>query len=401
MTAPRADVGWAVTARSLFLVAMAIFLVTIAIGILNGLDAVEFDRNQLLTHVHSGTIGWLTLGIVATTFVAYRSADPRLATALAVFVPVYIAAFYTGSFALRAITGVVLFVVIAWLVVWVWRTFLGSVRSLPLLGLTLALSMFAVGAVVGVLLQVGFATSTTILPGDGIGAHAGAMTFGYLVLAAMSVQEWKVRGTTGLPAAGLVQLGALFLGGIVLVIALLSNQAQAGGGLYLLTELVAVILFVVRVLPRSLRIDWAAPSAERHLAAASAWIVVALGIFMYLVSQVMASNGDVSAIDTGILIASDHSTYIGVMTNTSFAILIGLLGAAAGSVIARQVVFWGMNLGLVVFVVGLVTRTEILKQIGAPTMGVCVLLGLLVFAMGLVATRRDPDPGSAALPVTA
>ena len=36
------------------LVAMALFVITIVIGIVNGLDLYEFDRNQLLTHVHSG-----------------------------------------------------------------------------------------------------------------------------------------------------------------------------------------------------------------------------------------------------------------------------------------------------------------------------------------------------------
>jgi hypothetical protein len=392
MRAEGADSGWAVTVRSLFLVAMAIFLVTIGIGILNGLDVVEFDRNQLLTHVHSGTIGWLTLGIVATTFMAFRRADPRLATALAVFVPVYVAAFYTGSFALRAITGVALFAVIAWLVAWVWATYLASGRALPQLGLALAISMFALGAVVGVLLQVGFASGIAIVPGDGIGAHAGAMTFGYLVLAGMSVQEWRVRGTTGMPAAGLVQLGALFAGGLILVVALLANQAQVGGMLYLLAELVAVVLFVVRILPRSLRIDWVAAFEARHLAAASIWIVVAMAIFMYLVAQFVAAKGDTSGINTGILVASDHSTYIGVITNTSFAILTALLAGAAGNALARQLAFWGMNLGLAVFVVGLATGTEILKQIGAPTMGLSLLLGLLVFAAGLVATRRRTDP---------
>ena len=77
MAAARGGSSWAPIARSLFLVAMAIFLVTIVIGILNGLNVVDFDGNQLLTHVHSGTIGWLTLSIVATTFVYFRTADPR------------------------------------------------------------------------------------------------------------------------------------------------------------------------------------------------------------------------------------------------------------------------------------------------------------------------------------
>ena len=44
------------------------------------------------------------------------------------------------------------------------------------------------------------------------------------------------------------------------------------------------------------------------------------------------------------------------------------------------------------FVVGLIAANETLKEIGAPVMGLSLLLGLAVFAMGLVATRRDPAP---------
>ena len=67
MAASSGDSGYAGAARNLYLVAMAIFLVTIGIGIPNALNVVEFDRNQILTHVHSGTVGWLTLTIVATS----------------------------------------------------------------------------------------------------------------------------------------------------------------------------------------------------------------------------------------------------------------------------------------------------------------------------------------------
>ena len=292
--APRAA-SWVSAARTLYLVAMAIFLVTIGIGILNGLDVVEFTRDQLLTHVHSGTIGWLTLSIVATTFLANRAADDRLAAALAISVPVYVFAFFTGNLVLRAVTGVIVLAVVAWLFVWVWRTYLAGARSLPRLGLALALSTFAYGAVVGVLLQVGFASGTAIVPGDGIGAHAGAMTFGYLVLAGMSILEWRVLGTTTLPRAGLVQVAALFTGGLILSLALLTGQAQIGGMLYLLAELVAVVLFVVRILPKALR-GLASSGPTGHLGFAAIWIVVAMAIFMYLVS-LFISNPDISAID--------------------------------------------------------------------------------------------------------
>ena len=387
---------WAATARSLYLVAMAVFLVTIAIGILNGLDAVEFDRNQLLTHVHSGTVGWLTLSIVATTFLAYRAADVRLATALAITVPVYVLAFYTGSFPFRAIAGVALLAVVVWLLVWTWRTYLAGERSLPRLGLALALTTFTYGAIVGVLLQVGFAANAVIVPGDGIGAHAGAMTFGYLVLAGMAIAEWRVLGTTGIPRGGIVQIGALFLGGLILSLALLTGQAQVGGGLYLLAQLVAVVLFLVRVVPRAVR-GIGGREGEGHLALASVWIVVALALFMYLVSQFMA-NPDPNAINPGLLVGSDHSVYIGVITNSVFAVLAAILGARAGSWAVRAVVQWGMNLGLIVFVIGLVSDTQVLKQVGAPTMGVCLLLGLAVYGLGLAGARSDPAPETMAAP---
>jgi hypothetical protein len=53
--------------RSLYRVAMLIFLVTVGIGLLNGLDVVDFDRATLLTHVHAGTLGWITLSVFAFT----------------------------------------------------------------------------------------------------------------------------------------------------------------------------------------------------------------------------------------------------------------------------------------------------------------------------------------------
>lgn len=382
---------WAATARSLYLVAMGVFLITIGIGILNGLDVVEFDRNQLLTHVHSGTIGWLTLAIVATTFLAYRATDPRLAGALGITVPVYVVAFYTGSFPFRAIAGVVLLVVILWLLVWTWRTYLAGERSLPRLGLALALTTFTYGAIVGVLLQVGFATNATIVPGDGIGAHAGAMTFGYLVLAGMAIAEWRVLDTAGIPRGGLVQMAALFIGGLILSLALLTGAAQVGGMLYLLAELIAVILFLVRVVPAAVRGIGSVADGRGHLALASLWIVIAMALFMYLVSQFIA-NPDPDAINPGLLIGSDHSVYIGVITNSVFAVLAMLLAARTLSPLVQAIVQWGMNAGLLVFVIGLVSDTQVLKQIGAPTMGVCLLIGLALYGFGLLGARTDPAP---------
>ncbi len=103
------------------------------------------------------------------------------------------------------------------------------------------------------LIQVALALEITILPGDTVGAHASAMTFGYLVLTAMGFIEWRLLGTRGIPTLGAVQVGALFLGGIIISVALLAGAEQIGGMLYLLAELVAVVLFVIRIWPAALR----------------------------------------------------------------------------------------------------------------------------------------------------
>ena len=385
MSALRAAPSWAVAARDLFLVAMAVFVLNIAIGILNGSDVVTFDRNQLLTHVHAGTIGWLTLTIVASSFILFRAADRRLVIALAILVPIYVAAFYTGSFALRAVGGTLLLVAIVWLLVWVWRQFLAGERSLPRLAVVLGLTSFGYGAVVGVLLQIQFALSVTILSGDGIGAHAAAMTFGYLVLVAFGLIEWRLLGTRDLPRAGLVQVLALFLGGLVISVGLLAGAAQAAGGIYLLTQLVAVILFVVRIWPKAWRVGWLDTDPVRHIGAAAIWVVGALVLFMYLVFKFItaADPTDANAFPLNVLIASDHSVYIGVITNVILGVLsILVLGQATQRPWVAHVIFWGVNLGLLVFVIGLIADTAEIKRIGAPVMGVTLL-----FALAILATR--------------
>ena len=388
--------GWVHAARDLYLVAMAVFVVNIFIGILNGADVVEFDHNQILTHVHAGTVGWLTLTIVASTFLLFQATDRRLMVALAVLVPIYVLAFYTGNFAFRAIGGVALLIAVFWLVIWVWRTYLAGERSLARLAVTLGLTSFGYGAVFGVLIQIARASGVNILPGDAVGAHASAMTFGYLVLTAMGFIEWRLRGTRDLPTLGVIQIGALFLGGLVISLSLLAGAEQAGGGIYLLTQLIAVVLFVVRIWPKALRVDWVTAQPVRHVALSAVWVPVALVLFMYLVFSFItaADPTDPNALPLNVLIASDHSAYIGIVTN----IMLGLLATVVLRADVRrswvgQFMFWAVNLGLIVFVVGLIMDSAEIKRIGAPVMGIALLISLAILAWSAI---REPLEASEA-----
>ncbi|MBA4169985.1 MAG: hypothetical protein H0X68_06215, partial [Chloroflexi bacterium] len=196
----------------------------------------------------------------------------------------------------------------------------------------------------------------------------------------------------------LVQLGALFIGGLIISLGLMLGFEQAAGGIYLLTQLVAVVLFVVRIMPRALRRDWTASDPMRHFGAASLWAVVALLLFMYLVFTFI-SAGDPDELPFNVLIASDHAVYIGVITNIILGLLsvLVLRGAAAW---IGHVVFLGVNLGLVVFVIGLIVDTAEIKRIGAPVMGVTLLVALAFLAVRAWSSAPDtseldaPEPDS-------
>lgn len=398
MMAAAAAGDWPRLARLLFLVAMAVFLVTVGIGIVNGLDLVDFSvpelRNTLLTHVHSGTLGWISLGIIATAMWLARGGDRRMVWSFAVIVPIYVIAFYSGNYAARAITGTLLLLVILWAVWWAW-TVARADMSFPKVAVALGLTTFAIGAVIGVLIQVQGAIGTAIFPSgsDPVGAHASTMVFSYLVLVAMGVIEWQLKGTTGLPRLALVQIGTLWIGGAILVATVLFvglEGAQAIAGLYLLTELIAVVIFAYRIGPSAIRINWGTAGARRHIATAAVFVVVAILLFVYFIFRFLSAPdpSDFASLPVGILVASDHATFIGVMTNLLFAMTLGLASdRRADWAWADNVFYWVMNVGLVIFLVGLAGDIAMVKRIGAPLMGVGILIGLATAAMRLWASN--------------
>lgn len=51
--------------KLMFTISMLVFILTISIGILNAVNAIEFNRAWILLHVHSGTLGWLSISAIA------------------------------------------------------------------------------------------------------------------------------------------------------------------------------------------------------------------------------------------------------------------------------------------------------------------------------------------------
>jgi len=188
----------------LLLMAMAVFIVTVAIGILNGLDVVEFDHNTLMTHVHAGTLGWITLSVFAVCRLLFvgdgvepgRSGERfwwSAAWLAIVSVPIYVAAFWSGSIPARALTSLPVLAAIIVLLAWLLGRMTATPLTVPRLALLAAVTTLTIGAIFGTLIQLQLALDFELVPaGAAGGGHVVAMAFGYLVLVGMGLVEWQL-----------------------------------------------------------------------------------------------------------------------------------------------------------------------------------------------------------------
>src|SRR5436189_4564141 len=114
----RAAVGQA------FQFALIIFTLTVLLGLLNAFQFFgPLDRDTLLTHLHSGTLGWITMGVIGVTIWLFAGAGPTLARNVAisgVVTAAYVLAFWSGNFPARAITGSLELLVILYWWRWAW-----------------------------------------------------------------------------------------------------------------------------------------------------------------------------------------------------------------------------------------------------------------------------------------
>lgn len=384
----------------LFLTAMALFTVTVLIGILNGLDLVDFSHSQLLTHVHAGTLGWITLAVFAATlwmFSEGRILDEQelirarlFANLAAAAIALYVIAFLIGNTTLRVIMGALALTAIGSFIGWAMRQRKHVEMTVPRLAILAALTSLLVGAVLGVLL--GLQTAGVDISTRLFGAHPATMVIGYLLLAGMAIAEWRLvpsPKTIGEDRAGVVQVALLFLGGITLMLGILLDVFP------LLTlnvpfELIGIGIFLVRLRQPLKSAEWTSEGNTRLFALSALFLVANVLLLAYLIVNYA---DDFEATPSWLLFALDHSVFIGVMTNALF----GLVDEASGGALAArawatQVAFFGVNAGLLGFVVGLMTQETALKRLFAPVMGVSILIVIAVFALRLAGEKEAATP---------
>ena len=361
--------------------AMAIFLITVVIGILNGIDAVQFDHGPLMAHVHAGTLGWITLSVFAGAawVLGAEKVPSGLVWTAIIAVALYIVAFYLSLNDVRPYTGTLMLAVVIWFTVWAFLVRRGKPLTVTSFGMLLATINLTIGGLLGVLL--GLMLAGVVSMPEGIsGAHPAMMVAGYLVLAGVSLAEQLLatKGSEATSKPGIAQQLLLFLAGILLAIGLLLDVMPILA-MNLLFQIAGVV-FVVARMWKYLK-GWGSASPARFGAMAVVFLVPATALIVYVIVRF---SEDFEAAPPGVFIALDHLTFVGVLTNVIFGMLL-LATAARREVMswADQLIFWGLNLGLLAFTVGLLAENVMLKRLGTPVMGTAILLGLLTYAMRL------------------
>src|SRR2546426_2044175 len=388
---------------------LGIFALTALIGLTNGTKIIgDVDRNTLLTHLHSGTLGWITMGVFGMALVLFSrdgaTVGPNvLLTAFAT--AAYVLAFWSGNFYARAVFGVVMLATIfGW---WAWVVYRASLQgyarlSIPQLSIVLGLTTLVIGSTLGVIVQILYATNNlneqnAVL----IGAHASAQIAGYLVLVAAGIAEWQVNPNGARTRAGEIQSWLLFLAGLTLAIGFLAGVQP----LLIVSNLfqtVGVVMVVVRLGRRVVGTSWTAASGARHTTIAIPFLIVALILTVGLVQLSIQAQGDFSKIPAGFVNALNHAYFVGLMTNVLFGALLGLMaGLPRVWPWADHVIFCGLNVGAAAFIavlvfVGTSAGSAAFSHpvaFAAPIMGLSVLLAIATFSLRLAGapeTMRAP-----------
>src|SRR5579859_826269 len=389
---------WRTDMKLLFIAAMIVFLITVAIGLVNGQHLVTLSQDVLLTHVHAGTIGWITLSVFALTLFLFGDGEVSQGTKsyirwssiiAAISVPLYILAFLSGIPLARAILGVPVLLVMAAFLVWIIarssKIHLG-VAQLAVLG---SLVTLVIAGTLGVLMQVQFASARAFLPGGDVAAHAATMVSGYLVLIGMALSEWRLMPPSGrVSRAGIIQVTLLFLAGLAMFVGQLFDL-QPFLMLNLLLSVIGVIIYIVRFAPRIVRLNWLGHNSERFFAISAIFVVINIALTVYLIAAIIAGAIPGNPPPSGLLHALDHAIFVGVMTNAIFGLLHDTTQERRALwPWAEDVLFWGMNIGLVGFLVGLLSGVQILQSIFTPIMGLSILVGLLMIGLRM---RKSPQ----------
>jgi hypothetical protein len=402
--------------RVLLFGALGMLLVSAAIGDGSATGALGASGPALRAHVHAGSLGWITLAVLAVALRmatgSYGSSGSRawadLLSWLAVAATLaFVVADAIGSAAARAWTGAPVLVVIAaftgllgWLVTT--RRAGRAPWSVPGLGMGAALAVLLAASALGAL------AAGAAAPASLSDARSAALSVPFVVLAATSVLEWAVvsaSGEAGLrepqrrvcdldaggetqpTTAGLVQVGALGLAAAALIAGVLTrNLALVEANVPL--ELGGIAIFAVRVGPALLTSGTRA--GRSWFVTGAVGLAVDVGLVAHLVFEVGQRRYVTAAMIPGWLpFAVDHVTFVAVGTACLFGTIAVMTGRQEGAHWHRAdaLAAVGLVTGLAGTTVGIGAGSPVLEWTSSAVLGLAVLGAVAVAAARVAAIK--------------
>jgi hypothetical protein len=387
--------------KILFMGSLLIFLINIYFGFDNSLTVGEIDRWQTLIHLHSGSIGWITLaaiGIAIWLVTGEREVDAgyegRIRTL--VWAATLIFAVYVVSFGLAysrpsgfLVALLPIFGAGSVIVLWISAIFTFSQFKHQSVVTTVhylaagALLTAAIGATVGMLLGLERVIGEFLpLPSvDRVGAHAGMMDT-YLFLVASGIVEWATRKeVTRWSWAGLVQALLWMVGAALVPIAFFLGVVEQILPIFGLMLLLGMIVFLFRYAWRALINLPVGGGVKPWIFFGTLWLIVFLGFFLY---AIVGTGGDFSVLPPWFGAVFVHAGFVGMMTNLIMAV-VSSRGQEGAHVMSwgEPLSLWAINLGILIFL-GLKITADI--RLGAIAMGIGILLGVFTMFRRLLAS---------------
>lgn len=386
--------------RIIFIGSALLFLINNFVGFANAFTEGAINRGQILVHLHAGSIGWITLSAIGFgiwVVTGQRQVGPdyerqvqRLGWAAVIAFACYVPNFWlafgpVGLTVLLPIFGTLSVIVLWWAAIFV----IGQLRqqdtltTIQLLAAG-ALLVASIGATVGALLGLERVIGLFLpISGERVGAHA-AMMDTYLFLVAAAVVEWAVRPRSEQrwSWAGAAQAIVWVIGATLVPISFFLNLVDVLLPIFGILLLAGMAIFLARTAWRALLAGPIAGGARAWTFFGTAWLVVYMGFFMWIVS----SGGDFAALPSWFPPVFAHAGFVGMMTNIVLAVHFQRADASRSlAAWAEPTALWVMNLGLIAFL-ALKIASDV--RIGALVMGVGVVLGVLTAIWRLWADGR-------------
>jgi hypothetical protein len=378
--------------RLMLQAAMLIFVYTIGVGILNGLDIVEFNRRMLLAHLHGGTLGWMTLAILSATLWLFSMDSPmsetgkKFARGLAYLAPIaiagYVLAFGTTFGIVRPIAGIATLTLLIGFAVWAFARSRSATLNVPQLFVLVGLTSSVLGGSFGVLNGLALARGWDWVPSSFFDAHPGTMEIGFVIPVAMGLAEWGMRRNQmdqPAPLWGFIQVGLMFAAFAVILAAILA-EADAMVGIGTLIAVVAVIVFFVRMWPHADSIWFVTRGPERHALAAGVMLGVTIA---YITVIINLAQGVFEDIPRGQTLAFIHLMAVATTTNAILAFVVFLSSRVRPLGLVDDVIFGGINIGVIGFVIALTLDVTPMVHLFVPIMGSSLLLAIGVHLVAL------------------